>query len=109
MPQKSTYSLTLRRNWFGICIVKYPLPQFLRGKYTVVLLVYMYFVGYTLHFNPFRLKLYSAKFGTYSVVSVNGTLVEDIMHTFKSECALFSFSMCTIYTHYGASAKFFTN
>ncbi len=51
----------------------------------------------------------SAKFGTCTVVSVNGTLVEDKMRRFKGECAHFSFNKCPIYTHDGASAKFSTN
>ncbi len=47
----------------------------------------------------------SAKFGTCTVVSVNGTLVEDKMRRFKGESAHFSFNKCPIYTHDGASAK----
>ncbi|MFN9978576.1 MAG: hypothetical protein ACK53Y_01615, partial [bacterium] len=42
-------------------------------------------------------------------MSVNGTLVEDKMRSFKGECAHFSFNKCFIYTHNGASAKFSTN
>jgi hypothetical protein len=48
----------------------------------------------------------SAKFSTCSVVSVNGTLVEDKMRRIKEECAQFSFNKCPVYTHDGASAKF---
>ncbi len=48
----------------------------------------------------------SAKFGTCTVVSVNGTLVEDKMRRFKGEGAQFSFNKCPIDTHDGASAKF---
>ncbi len=51
----------------------------------------------------------SAKFGTCTVVSLNGTLVEDKMRRFKGECAHFSFNKCPIYTHDGAGAKFSTN
>ncbi len=51
----------------------------------------------------------SAKFGTCTVVSVIGTLVEDKMLRFKDEYAHFSFSKCPIYTHDGASTKFSTN
>ncbi len=51
----------------------------------------------------------SAKFGTCTVVSVNGTLVEDKMLRFKGECAQLSFDKCPIYTDDGASAKFGTN
>ncbi len=51
----------------------------------------------------------SAKFGTCTVVSVKGTLVEDKMRRFKGECPHFIFSKCLIYTHNGASAKFSTN
>ncbi len=47
----------------------------------------------------------SAKFGTCTVVSVNGTQVEDKMRRFKGECAQFSFNRCPVYTHNGASAK----
>ncbi len=50
----------------------------------------------------------SAKFGTCTVVSVNGILVEDNLHRFKGECAQFSFNKCPIYTYDGASAKFST-
>jgi hypothetical protein len=50
----------------------------------------------------------SAKFGTCTVASVNGTQVEDKMRRFKSKCAHFSFNKCPIYTHDGASAKFST-
>ncbi len=50
-----------------------------------------------------------AKYGTCTVVSVNGTLVEDKLRRFKGECAHFSFLSCFNYTHDGASAKFSTN
>ncbi len=42
-------------------------------------------------------------------MSVNGTLVEDIMRRIKGEYAHFSFSKCHIYTDDGASANFSTN
>ncbi len=42
-------------------------------------------------------------------MSVNGTLVEDKMLGVKGESEHFSFNMCPIYTHDGASAKFSTN
>jgi hypothetical protein len=42
-------------------------------------------------------------------VRVNGTLVEDKMRRFKSECEHFSFNKCPIYTYDGASAKSSTN
>ncbi len=48
-------------------------------------------------------------FGTCIVVSVNGTLVEDKMRSFKGECSHFSFNKFPIYTYNGASAKFSTN
>ena len=54
----------------------------------------------------------SAKFGTCTVVSVNGTLEdthEDKMGRFKGECAHFRFNKCPIYTYDGASAKYSTN
>jgi hypothetical protein len=51
----------------------------------------------------------SAKFGTCTVVIVNGTLVEDKMRRFNSECAHFSFNLRPIYTDDGASAKSNTN
>jgi hypothetical protein len=50
----------------------------------------------------------SAKFGTCTVVSVNGTLVEDKMRGFKSEYAHFRSNKCPNYTQDGASAKFNT-
>ncbi len=51
----------------------------------------------------------SAKYGTCTVVSVNGTQVEDKMRTFKGECAQFRVNRCPVYTHDVASAKFSTN
>jgi hypothetical protein len=51
----------------------------------------------------------SAQFGTCTVVSVNGTLIEDKLRWFNGEYAHFSYNKCTIYTHDGASAKFSTN
>ncbi len=48
----------------------------------------------------------SAKFGTCTVVSVNGTLVEDKLCTFTLESTNFIFNLYPIYTHDGASAKF---
>jgi hypothetical protein len=52
----------------------------------------------------------SANFGSCTVVSVNGTLVEDKMRKFKGECANFNFNKkCPIYTHDRASAKFTIN
>jgi hypothetical protein len=51
----------------------------------------------------------SAKFGTCTVVSVNGTLVEAKMCIFTLESTHFIFNECPIYTHDGASAKFSTN
>ncbi len=51
----------------------------------------------------------SSKFGTCTIVSVYGTLVEDKMRRFKGECAYFSFSKCHLYTHDGANANFSTN
>ncbi len=51
----------------------------------------------------------SAKFGTYTVVSVNGTLIEDKLRRFKDEFSHFSLNKCPIYSHDGASDKFSTN
>jgi hypothetical protein len=51
----------------------------------------------------------SSKFGTCTVVSVYGTLVENKMRRFKGECANFIFSKCHTYTYDGASANFSTN
>ncbi len=51
----------------------------------------------------------SAKFGTCTVVSINGTLFEAIMCTFTLESTHFIFHKGPIYTHDGASAKFTTN
>jgi hypothetical protein len=56
-----------------------------------------------------RFEWVSAKFGTCTVVSANGTLVEDKMRRFKVDCAHFIFNKCPIYTHDSASAKFRTN
>ncbi len=50
-----------------------------------------------------------AKFVICTVVSVNGTLVEDKMRIFKGESAKFIFNKCPIYTRDGASAKFSTS
>jgi hypothetical protein len=47
----------------------------------------------------------SAKFGTCTVVSVNGTLVEAKMCIITLESTHFIFNKCPIYTHDGASAK----
>ncbi len=47
----------------------------------------------------------SAKFGTFTVASVNGTLVEDKMRRIKGECAHFSLKKCPLYTHNSTSAK----
>jgi hypothetical protein len=51
----------------------------------------------------------SAKFGTCTVVNVNGTLVEAKLCTFTFESTHFIFNKCPIYTHDDASAKFSTN
>ncbi len=48
----------------------------------------------------------SSKFGTCTVVSVTGTLVEAKICTFPLESTHFIFNKCHIYTHDGASAKF---
>ncbi len=51
-----------------------------------------------------------AKFGTFTVVSVNVTLAEDKMCTLALESTHFIFNKCPIsITHDGASAKFSTN
>jgi hypothetical protein len=46
-----------------------------------------------------RFLCVSSKFGTCTVISVYGTLVEDKMRRFKGECAHFIFSKCNIYVH----------
>jgi hypothetical protein len=51
----------------------------------------------------------SAKFGTCTVVSVNGTLIEAKICTFTLESTHFLFNKCPIYTHDGASAKLSDN
>ncbi len=38
----------------------------------------------------------SAKFGIFTVVGLNGTLVEDEMRTFLGECEHFIFNKCPI-------------
>ncbi len=64
---------------------------------------------YSVAYTVIRFLRVSAKFGSCTVVSVNGTRVEDKMRRFKGKCAQFSFNRCPIYTHDGASAKFSTN
>ncbi len=61
------------------------------------------------YYTVIRFVWVSDKFGTCTVMSVNGTLVEDKMRRFKGVCAHFSFKKCPIYTHDSASAKFSTN
>jgi hypothetical protein len=56
-----------------------------------------------------RFRWVSAKFGTCTVVSANGTFVEDKMRRFKGERAHFSFNKCPSYTHDGANTKIRTN
>jgi hypothetical protein len=52
----------------------------------------------------------SSKFGTCTVESVNGTLVDAKIRIFKGECAQFSFNKCPVYTRDGgSSAKFSSN
>jgi hypothetical protein len=52
----------------------------------------------------------SAKFGSCTVVSINGTLVEDKMRKFKGECANFNLNKkCPIYTHHRESTTFNIN
>ncbi len=67
-----------------------------------VKIVYNY--GYTL----VRFLWVSDKFGTCTIVRVNGTLVEDKMRRFKGECEHFILIKGPIYTHDGASVKFST-
>jgi hypothetical protein len=63
------------------------------------------FTGHTV----IRFLRVSAKFGTCTIVSVNGILVEAKMCTFTLESTHFIFNKCPIYNHDGASAKFSTN
>ncbi len=56
-----------------------------------------------------RFLCVSDKFGTCTVVSVNGTLVEDKMRRFKGECTHFISNKVSIYTHDGASDKISIN
>ncbi len=51
----------------------------------------------------------SARFGTFTVVSVNGSLAEDKMCRSMGQCAHFSFKKCPICTHDGACPKFSAN
>ncbi len=51
----------------------------------------------------------SAKIGICTVVSVNGTLVENKIGRFQGECAHFIFNKCPTYINDGASAKFSIN
>jgi hypothetical protein len=66
------------------------------------------FVTWTPHTVIYFVSTY-AKFVACTVVSLNGTLVEDKMRIFEGECADFIFNKCPLYTHDGASAKFSTN
>jgi hypothetical protein len=50
-----------------------------------------------------------AKFGTCTVVIVNGTLGKAKMCTSTLKSTHFVFNKCPIYTHDGVSAKFCTN
>jgi hypothetical protein len=65
--------------------------------------------SYAAPYTVIRFVCVSAKFGTCTVVSVNGTLVEDKMFTFTLESTHFIFNKCPINTHDSASAKFSTN
>ncbi len=51
----------------------------------------------------------SAKFGIYTVLSENGTLVEAKICTFTPESTHFNFKKVSLTSHDGASAKFITN
>ncbi len=51
----------------------------------------------------------SDKFGTCTVVSVNGTFVEAKMCLFTLNSTHFIFNKCPVDTHDGANAKFSTN
>ncbi len=82
----------LGRNSARICTCWFGADGDPRGIHTVIRFVWV-----------------SAKFGTCTVVSVNGTLVEAKMFTFTLESTQFIFNKCPIYTHDGASAKFSTN
>jgi hypothetical protein len=73
---------------------------------------FKYFMGVCLflplgqHCSCYPFRVISAKFGTCTVVSVNGTLVESKMCL---ESTHFIFNKCPIYTHDGANANFSTN
>ncbi len=56
-----------------------------------------------------RFMWVSAKFGTCTVESVNGTFVAAKMCTFTLESTHFIFIKCPIYTHDSERAKFSTN
>ncbi len=62
---------------------------------------------FNMRYTVIRSVWVSTKFGTCTVVSVNGTLVEAKMWTFTLESTHFIFNKCPIYTHNGA--KFSTN
>ncbi len=62
--------------------------------------------------NTYRIMQYVCgcrEFGTWTVVSVKGTLVEAKLCTFTLESKHFIFKKCPSYIHDGASAKFSTN
>jgi hypothetical protein len=64
---------------------------------------------YSPSYTVIRFSWVSAKFGTCTVVSVNGTLVDAKMCAFTLESTHFIFNKCPFYTHDGASVKFSTN
>jgi hypothetical protein len=66
-------------------------------------------VGEEGYYTVIRFVCVSAKFGTCTVVSVNGTLVESKLCTCTLESTHFIFNKCPIHTHGGASAKFGNN
>ncbi len=69
----------------------------------------LYLSSFLRNHTVIRFVWVSDKFGTCTVVSVNGTLAEDKMRGFKGESAHFSRNKCPIYTHDRASAKFISN
>jgi hypothetical protein len=75
--------------------------------YIMILLLRMLWIGDWC--TVIRFEWVSAKFGTCTVVSVSGTLVEAQMCVFALESTHFFCNKCPIYKHDGASNKFSTN
>ncbi len=108
MPTVWQFGFTV--NWFHCYALWAVLNAFFKALMPIlestasVLLRYIFLI-----YTVIRFVWVSATFGTWTVVSVNGTLVEEKIRRFKGECAHFCVKNCFIYTHDGANVKFSTN